>query len=527
MYGCPGCGAMMVYDIKAENLVCTRCDRHEPIADADKRENWKSESTFSVDLLTCPQCGAELRAMNAAAATFCSYCGAEVMLDRKDDSIEPAERIIPFRYTREECFRKYQEMIRNNPFADHRLKNVTADSFRGIYVPYFNYNAHVTGEANVEGHQTKGDTTYYYLTKIVLNHAYTDILHDASVEMPDVLSEQISNVPTERIRPFSPAYVSGFYADRADADADSYLNYAKAEAVRRGVTDVIHDLKDGLTYDTGKAQKELTDKTEAVYKSTLLVPTWFMSVRSGNRVLYAVMNAATGKMAADLPLDIPRFGLLALAVFVPIFLLLNFLLTAKPGLTLSAAMLLAFFSQLVLNGRLKDILIREKGGQSSDGDLKTLLKVSNKRAKASKKKSGVVGPVIAVAACALVLVLLKVLLGFSEMTARFSRVLAEESVAVLLCMTLTAATWILALTGKKKKASQPFSTWVTLAVMTLSTLLLIMNPFHSADMPVWICAILCIASVLWTLIRMLNLHNRGCSNPMPQFGSHKGGEDRA
>ena len=530
MYSCPGCGAMMVYDIKAENLVCTRCDRHESVSEADQRENWKSESTFSVDLLTCPQCGAEIRAMNAAVASFCSYCGAEVMLEKKNEELQRPERIIPFRYTREECFEKYREMIGNNPFVDHRLKNVTADSFRGIYVPYFNYDARVTGNATVDGEQTKGDTTYYYSTQISLNHAYTDILHDASVEMPDVLSEQISNVIPEQIRDFSPAYISGFYADQSDMDRDNYINYAKAEAVRRGVSDVISDLQDGLTYNTAKAQKELIKNTEAEYSSTLLVPTWFMSVRSGNRVLYAVMNAVTGKMAADLPLDIPRFGLLALAVFVPLFLLLNLLITAKPGLTLTIAMILAFCSQLAVNGRLKNILIREKGGQSRDGDLMTLLKATNKRAKVSRtsgSKSNAVAGIILAVVIGFIYVLIKIGPYLSEMTMDFTRMFNQESFASVCCVLLTGGTLLLTLTGRKKKASQPVSTWVTLAVMIVSTLILILNPFHSADMPVWICAVLCIASVLWTLIRMLNLYNRGCSNPMPQFTSHTGGDDRA
>lgn len=530
MYGCPGCGAMMIYDIKTEDLVCTRCDRHETIRDADRRENWKSESTFSVDLLTCPQCGAEIRSMNAAVASFCSYCGAEVMLEKKAGEIERPERIIPFRYTREECFEKYREMIKNNPFADHRLKNVNADSFRGIYVPYFNYGARVTGEATVDGEETKGDTTYYYSTRISLNHGYTDILHDASVEMPDVLSEQISNVPTEQIREFSPAYISGFYADQSDMEKETYLNYAKAEAVRRGVADVIGDLKDGLTYNTAKAQQELIKNTEAEYSSTLLVPTWFMSVRSGNRILYAVMNAATGKMAADLPMDIPRFGLLSLAVFIPLFLFLNLILTAKPGLALTIAMVLALCSQLAVNGRLKNLLIREKGGQSKNGDLQTLLKATNKRAKVGKtsgKATGAAAGIVLTVIIIIIYAFLQIGDSLGEVFDGIGSLLAEEGLATFCCIVLTAVTAILTLTGRKKKARQPVSTWVTLAVMTVSCLILLLNPFHSADMPVWICTVLCIACVLWTLLRMLKLYNKSCSNPMPQFTSHTGGEDCA
>ena len=40
-------------------------------------------------------------------------------------------------------------------------------------------------------------------------------------------------------------------------------------------------------------------------------------------------------------------------------------------------------------------------------------------------------------------------------------------------------------------------------------------------------ALLCMAAVVWVCIEMLILHNRECSNPMPQFESHTGGEGNA
>ena len=35
------------------------------------------------------------------------------------------------------------------------------------------------------------------------------------------------------------------------------------------------------------------------------------------------------------------------------------------------------------------------------------------------------------------------------------------------------------------------------------------------------------AAVIWECIDLLLVYNRSCSNPMPQFESHTGGEDRA
>ena len=37
----------------------------------------------------------------------------------------------------------------------------------------------------------------------------------------------------------------------------------------------------------------------------------------------------------------------------------------------------------------------------------------------------------------------------------------------------------------------------------------------------------CLAAVLWVCIELLLLHNKECSNPLPQFESHQGGEENA
>ena len=236
MYSCPGCGSQMLFDIPSQQLKCGRCDRMMSIAEADEKEARQAGSSFDVELLTCPTCGAGIHAINTAAASFCSYCGSSVMLEKQEAEYMPPEKVIPFQITREECFEKFRNMLGGSFCADHRLKrNITADSFRGIYVPYHTYNASVKGTATLQGKEEKGNATYVYKTQVKLNHEYEGILHDASREMPDNISEAISvsSEARDKVVPFSPAYLSGFYADMADTDPDLYEPYAKSEAIRK------------------------------------------------------------------------------------------------------------------------------------------------------------------------------------------------------------------------------------------------------------------------------------------------------
>ena len=50
-----------------------------------------------------------------------------------------------------------------------------------------------------------------------------------------------------------------------------------------------------------------------------MFPVWFMSYRNGDRITYATVNGQTGKVAADLPIDIKKYllfsGVLALIIF--------------------------------------------------------------------------------------------------------------------------------------------------------------------------------------------------------------------
>ena len=521
MYGCPGCGSMMTFDIQTQGLKCGSCGRTESIEEADKREARRAGSNFSVDLLTCPTCGAEIRAMNTAAAGFCSYCGSSVLLERRDAEMEAPETIAPFRVTREECFAKYQEKLKKSLCADHRLKNdVKPESFRAIYVPHYIYSAAVQGQAVLEGTETKGNSTYYYSTQVELNHRFDHILHDASREMPDAMSEKIARVEPEHFTAFSPAYLSGYFADIPDTDSSAYLPFAQAEGVRLGLKDVMQDLQGGtISYSTGETEQKLVKMATAKCTGRTLVPVWFMSIRNGKRLLYAIQNGVTGEMTADMPLDIPRFGIFVLILAIPLFFLLNSFLTLRPEVVMIAAMLLAMGAQFFVNRHRRGIQDREEAEKAPDGEdqLDKRLKQRKRMASQAKGGGGRMWEGIGGFAGALAIGLLIYELSKLNNARVFK-------IAVLLLTVLMGA---LILAGRRTGTKTPWGSWAALGTMVLGTLNMILDPFHSEDLPVYLLALLCLASVVWVCVDLLLIHNKECSNPLPQFESHQGGEGNA
>ena len=527
MYSCPGCGSQMVFDIPTQGLKCGRCDRTMTVQEADEKEARKAGSSFSVDLLTCPTCGAEIRALNTAAAAFCSYCGSSVMLEKQETEFDPQSSLIPFKVTRDQCFEKYQEMLKKSFCADHRLKkNISADSFRGIYVPYHMYEAAAVGTITVEGTETKRNDTYYYNTSVALNHHYSGIVHDASREMPDSISEHItlSQDCSDKFVPFSPAYLSGFYADVPDTDADKYLDYAKSEAIRKALDDTMPTLEDdNLNYSVGTTEKKLQEVAYAKHTGDTLLPVWFMSMKSGGRMLYAVQNAVTGEMWADIPMDIPRFGLVALVLAVVLFLLFNASLVLPAGLVLCAAMLLAIFAQLGVNSQRTKIRAQEMARETMDGgeiSLKDRMKQMHRlRKRVNRQENGGIfrylGALLAGGGTFLVL---KVLADYKNLDLQ-----VFKFGAVILALAMVAL--VVPIGGKKAKL--PPGSIGAAVVLVIAAVIMLLDPFHSDDIPVYIISFVILAMVLWECLELLRLYNRACSNPVPQFESHTGGEDRA
>ena len=521
MYSCPGCGSQMLFDIPGQQLKCGRCDRTMSVEEADEKEFRKAGESFMVDLLTCPNCGGEIHAINTAASAFCSYCGSSVMLEKKNIEYDPPESLIPFKITREECFGNFQEMLKGSFCADHRLKkNITPDSFRGIYVPYHTYEAGVEGEAWIEGEKSTSKYTYYYKSQVELNHHYTGILHDASKEMPDSISEAISVTKDARdlTVPFSPAYLSGFYADVSDTDPDTYIPYARSEAIRKGLEETLPALKgDELNYSTSAAEKALLPKATAKYTGDTLLPVWFMSMKSGKRVLYAVQNAVTGEMWADIPMDISRFALVALGLAAVLYLLFDRFLTLRPEMVMVAAMILAVFAQLAVNGRRARIHDTEMAEAVVKGQTVNVQDRMNKMKRLQKrvnrqKNHGIFRYLGALAAGAATYFIME-----------FASSLNNVSIYHFGAVALTVLLGIIMFMGDDG-GKLPLGSILTFCAMIGGCVLMIMDPFHSADAPVYIITVAIMAGVVLESLQLLRMYNKSCSNALPQFETHVGGE---
>ncbi|MBQ5623675.1 MAG: hypothetical protein IIU91_06815, partial [Alistipes sp.] len=99
--------------------------------------------------------------------------------------------------------------------------------------------------------------------------------------------------------------------------------------------------------------------TQCENAETAMFPVWFLSYRNKDRVAYATVNGQTGKVVADLPVDIRKYLLGSLILAIPIFILLNMFFTIRPSAALTIVAFIALLSVILYAVEMKQIVTKD------------------------------------------------------------------------------------------------------------------------------------------------------------------------
>lgn len=383
MYECPNCNGNMKFDISTQNLLCEYCgtqmnpydfqkasdaneftvDREEYAATGSE-VNTFTEDVFTVNIFTCPQCGGELISTDTTAATFCSFCGGSTILDSRISKEKRPGYIIPFQKTKEDCKKAYGEMLRKAPFAPPEFKDEENISrFRSIYMPYWVYSFEKNEHVAFRGSHTSRSGDYIiknnYIFECDVEAKYKGLTFDAAASFSDELSNAIAPFEWRDARPFTPAYLSGFYADTDDVSSQVYTEDARAIVTKEMCNQMRQDSLCKL-FELGDDLIQAMEP-ELLQKELALLPVWFLTYRRGDRVSYAVVNGQTGKVAGDIPVDKKKYLLGSFLLACPFFLLLNFLVSMKATTMLSITAILAVICCVISVMQKRALQDRETG----------------------------------------------------------------------------------------------------------------------------------------------------------------------
>lgn len=538
MYECPGCGANLKFDIISQQMACAYCGIKVDPYSLQKEQDAEQEDTFEVTKFSCPQCGGEMISGDQDATAFCSFCGAANILTARLTREKRPGYIIPFKKNKEDCKAAYARKLKRAFFAPRELRDPAyIDSFRGIYMPYWTYRLEQQGYACFKGTTSyrKGDyvyTEHYDLTGN-LDGEYYGFSYDASSTFYDNISEALAPFHVEDQVDFTPAYLSGFYADTADVGQELYLEQAEKLANESSWEEICKEpvfKKYNIQNNGNKENLTNTLHTRCSATHSTMYPVWFLSWRKEDRVAYATVNGQTGKVVADLPIDIKQFLKGALVLAVPLFILLNLLGTMKPYTLLGVCCLLGLAAAGIYLLELRTIRRRESHvedpalaakrgyGQEELAAMPPKEKKSYQKKRNGRKRAGR-GVLWVVILYMLFLTFLfqYFVMAVSRAASAFLPLIATIASVVLSCLSYRAE-------KKLDGYRHCFGPLTTTAALIVSLVICYLNPV--SDLWYYLGAVLILLAVLYNILDILRNYNRMAMRRLPQFDK-QGGDDCA
>lgn len=323
-YKCPSCTAPLRFDEKTGKLVCDFCgsiytvkeaetlnaEKEAAAAKAEKPDIPEVQQTEDPNLhaYLCPSCGAELICEITTAATSCPYCGnVNIVPGQLSGELKP-DFVIPFQVERKAVVEALHKHYGKHNFYLPKLFRTEnhIQKVQGVYVPFWLYDARLSGEGRYEGMDSvthrEGDyevtRTRHYDVERAGTADFVKVPVDASKKMPDNYMDSLEPYDYDKLAPFSTAYLPGFLADRYDESAEDC-----APRMQTRCENALSSKLRGDVNHTTVTQKSFQGHIERKEAHYALLPVWMLTTKWRNKNYLFAMNGQTGKMVGELPTD--------------------------------------------------------------------------------------------------------------------------------------------------------------------------------------------------------------------------------
>jgi hypothetical protein len=212
-------------------------------------------------------------------------------------------------------------------FAPDRLKRAAAtDTVRGIYLPYWTFDAQVdarwTAEAGHHYYTGSGKNrrrhTRWVPAAGELARVFDDELVPATRGVRPDLLQKVSGFPTDRLVPYDKGYVSGWVVEQYQIDL-----VAAAARAREVMDDKVRDACGrAVPGDTYRNLHVASTYSHQTFKHVLL-PVWLLTYDFRRQSYQVVVNGVTGAIAGERPWSWIKVLLAVLAALLVLFLFMT------------------------------------------------------------------------------------------------------------------------------------------------------------------------------------------------------------
>ena len=343
-YPCAACGAQAAWNPARQALVCSFCGTITPftvtasgeivehdLARAlreipDDERGWLEERRS----VQCQSCKAVSVFDPQRVGQNCDFCGSPKLVPYEEIKapIRP-QSLLPFKVSEADVRERIRRWYASKWLAPNSLrKRALVDRVKGVYIPYWTFDAHVvcpwTAEAGHYYYETetyrdsKGNrqTRQVRHTRWVpasgeVRHFFDDEPVPGTRGVSERLLKQVEPFPTAELVPYEAAFLSGFVVEHYQVVLLEAAQNSEVQMLRK-----LHDLcaRDvpGDTYRNLQMHPAWSGKT---FKH-VLVPVWLLTYLYANRPWQVVVNGYTGLIAGEYPKSPWKIALLVLIVLI-------------------------------------------------------------------------------------------------------------------------------------------------------------------------------------------------------------------
>lgn len=344
-YKCPQCGATTRFNVAAGGVACEHCGYIAPVQ-ADQVGQRADEFEFTLETLSqaeqgwgvtrqelhCDSCGVDITLPEGELSITCPFCASNSVYIRKEVSKNLRPRfLIPFKILPAATKKLAQEWLGKGWFhPDQLAASAFIDRFKGIYLPFWTFDANVRAAWSAEVGYERQERYYdhgskSWRTRTVIDWRWEN--GEAHVPVDDLLvsgSAHTSRLILERLYPFQlnelvsyhPDFLAGWQAQSFEVTLPEAWEQGKqliremAVAACRGQIRSHHVRNFSMTAD-------FADETWRY----ILLPVYLAVYRFEGKTFQVMVNGQTGRVAGQKPVAWWKIWLAIAALLAPGLLL--------------------------------------------------------------------------------------------------------------------------------------------------------------------------------------------------------------
>lgn len=280
----------------------------------------------------CQSCGATVTFTPPEVARQCDFCGVQIVAQPKSaDPILAPEGVLPFRLTQPDAVTELRAWLSSRWFAPNALKKFAQpDAIHGIYLPFWTYDTNTTtnyvGERGEHYWETESYTetdangrqvtrtrqvqrTRWYSASGTVERWFDDVLVPGTFSLPESRLLALEPWDLEELKPYDPAFLSGFKAQRYQIDLPQ--GFERAKELIQGTIE--RDVRDDIGGDEQRIHELATHYSGITFKH-LLLPVYAGAYRFNSKVYQIVVNGRTGEIQGERPYSFWKIAALVISI---------------------------------------------------------------------------------------------------------------------------------------------------------------------------------------------------------------------